>query len=88
MLHDWLYHNKLTTGQPHFIMQDNASAHAARAIREPMAPQGLRLMNHPASSPDLNLAENLIGQMKYNIKNRRSRRPTSQAQLRAALEFE
>ena len=53
-----------------------------------MSNMGMRLMDHPASSPDLNLAENPIGQIKYNIMNRKERRPTSLAQLRAALEFE
>jgi len=46
---------------------------------------GMRLINHPVSSPDLNLAENLI---KYNIMNRKERRLISLAHLRAALEFE
>ena len=45
-------------------------------------------MNHPATSPDLNLAENPIGQLKYQIMNRRDRRPTSLAGLRAALDWE
>jgi hypothetical protein len=53
-----------------------------------MSNMGMRLMNYPASSPDLNLAENLIGQIKYNIMNRKERRLTNLAQLRAALEFE
>ena len=44
-------------------------------------------MDHLALSPDLNLAENLISQIKYNIMSRKERRPTSLAQLRAALEF-
>ena len=45
-------------------------------------------MNHPATSPDLNLAENPISQLKYKIMNRRDRRLTSLAGLRAALEWE
>jgi hypothetical protein len=49
---------------------------------------GMRLMDHPASSPDLNLTEKPIGQIKYNIMNCKERRPTSLPQLRAALEFE
>jgi hypothetical protein len=53
-----------------------------------MSNMGMRLMDHPASSPDLNLAENPIGQIKYNIMNRKERRPTNLAQLRVALEFE
>lgn len=69
-------------------MQDNAPAHAARATGESMSNMGVRLMDHPALSPDLNLAENPIGQIKYNIVNRKERRPTNLAQLRAALEFE
>ena len=49
---------------------------------------GMRLMNHSALSLDLNLAENPISQVKYNIVYRKERRLTSLAQLRAALEFE
>ena len=43
-------------------------------------------MNHPATSPNLNLGENSIGQLKYKIMNRRDRRLTSLAGLKAALE--
>jgi hypothetical protein len=44
-------------------------------------------MNHLTTSPDLNLAENLIGQLKYNIMNRKERRPINLLQLKAVLEF-
>jgi len=88
VLRDWLRQEELVTDQPHYIVQDNAPSHAARATKESMTNMGMRLMDHPASSPDLNLAENPIGQIKYNIMNRKERRPTNLAQLRAALEFE
>jgi hypothetical protein len=42
-------------------------------------------MNYPVISPDLNLAENPTGQIKYNIKNRKRRRLTSVVELQAAL---
>jgi len=88
VLRDWLQQEELETGQPHYIVQDNAPSHAARATKESIRNMGMRLMDHPASSHDLNLAENPISQIKYNIMNRKERRPTSLAQLRAALEFE
>jgi hypothetical protein len=77
VLRDWLQNEELVTGQPHYTVQDQAPSHFARATREQMAAWGMRSMNHPATSPDLNLAENPIGQLKYNIMNRRDRRPTS-----------
>jgi hypothetical protein len=40
------------------------------------------------TSPDLNLAENPIGAIKSRILNRRERRPTSRAELIAAIEWE
>jgi hypothetical protein len=43
-------------------------------------------MDHPVTSPDLNLAENPIGQLKYKIMNRKERKLTSLAQLKAVLE--
>jgi hypothetical protein len=88
VLRDWLESEELRTGQPHYIVQDQAPAHVAKATREQMAAWGMRSMNHPATSPDLNLAENPIGQLKYNIMNRKERRPTNLLQLKAALEFE
>jgi transposase len=45
-------------------------------------------MNHPPASPDLNLAENPISQIKYNLNNRRHRRPTNLEEPRAALRWE
>jgi hypothetical protein len=52
-----------------------------------MAVWGMRLMNHPVTSPDLNLAENPISQLKYNIMNRKERRLTNLLQFKASLEF-
>ena len=48
----------------------------------------LHLLDHPASSPDLNLAEHSIGQIKYNLMNRQERRPTNERELREAIKWE
>ena len=45
----------------------------------------MHLLNHPASSPDLNLAENPIGQIKYAITIRRERHPISEEELKQAI---
>jgi hypothetical protein len=78
----------MATGQPHYIVQDRAPAHVTKATHAQMTAMGLRWMDHPATSPDLNLAENPIGQLKYKIMNRKERKPTNLAQLKAALEWE
>ena len=76
------------TAQPHQVVQDRAPSHVAHATLTEMHNRGLRLLDHPASSPDLNLAENPIGRIKYNLLNRRERRPTSERELREAIEWE
>jgi DDE superfamily endonuclease len=76
------------TGQPHWLVQDNAPCHAAKATLAQFQEWGIKYMDHPPSSPDLNLAENPIGQIKYNLKNRRHHRPTNLVELRAALTWE
>lgn len=53
-----------------------------------MERMGMRLLPHPPSSPDLNLAENPIGIIKSRILNRRDRCPTSKRELMAAIEWE
>src|SRR5271167_3949046 len=68
--------------------QDGASSHTARGTITEMQNRGLHLLGHPASSPDLNLAEHPIGKIKYNLMNRRERRPTNERELRAAIEWE
>jgi hypothetical protein len=88
VLHDWLHEEEQATGQPHFIVQDRAPAHATKNTIAQMTAWGMRWMNHPVTSPDLNLAENPIGQLRYKIMNRRDRRPTNLAGLKAALEWE
>jgi hypothetical protein len=88
VLRDWLHQEEMATGQPHYIVQDRAPAHVAKNTHAQMTAMGLRWMDHPATSPDLNLAENPIGQLKYKIMNRKERKPTSLAQLKPALEWE
>lgn len=53
-----------------------------------MTAWGIRLLPHPASSPDLNPAENPIGVIKSRIRDRRDRRPTSERELMDAIEWE
>jgi hypothetical protein len=88
VLRDWLESEELKIDQPHYIVQDQAPAHVAKATQEQMTIWKMRSMNHFATSPDLNLTENPISQLKYNIANRKERRPTNLLQLKAALEFE
>jgi hypothetical protein len=45
-------------------------------------------MDHFIISLNLNLAENFISQLKYKIMNRKERKLTSLAQLKAALKWE
>jgi transposase len=88
ILVDFISREEEITAQPHHVVQDGAPAHKARNTRATMEAHGLRLMPHPPSSPDLNLAENPIGRMKYNIQNRRERRPTNKTELRQAIQWE
>jgi hypothetical protein len=37
VIRDWLQNEELVTGQPHYIVQDQAPSHVARATREQMA---------------------------------------------------
>lgn len=69
VLRDWLPNEELVTGQPHYIVQDQAPSHATRATREQMAAWGMRSMNTLQRALAEKLAENRIGQLKYNIMN-------------------
>jgi hypothetical protein len=60
-LRDWLRQEEEITGQRHWVVQDNAPSHKAKNTKAHMAAWDMRLLPHPASSPDLNLAENPIG---------------------------
>jgi hypothetical protein len=88
VLAEFLTQEEAITAQAHHIVQDRAPAHYARNTLQCMRERGMCLMDHPSSSPDLNLAENPIGRIKYNLLNRRERRPTNEAQLREAIEWE
>jgi hypothetical protein len=70
------------------VVQDGAPSHAARPTITEMQNRGLHLLGHPSSSPDPNLAEHPIGKIKYNLMNRRERRPTSEREFRADIEWE
>jgi hypothetical protein len=88
ILAEFVAHEEQVTAQPHQVVQDGASSHTARGTITEMQNRGLHLLGHPASSPDLNLAEHPIGKIKYNLMNRRERRPTNERELRAAIEWE
>ena len=62
--------------------------HTARGIITEMQNRGLHLLGHPSLSPDLNLAEHPVRGIKYNLMNRRERRPTNEREFRAAIEWE
>jgi hypothetical protein len=88
ILAEFVAHEEQATAQPYQVVQDGASSHTARGTITEMQNRGLHLLGHPASSPDLNLAEHPIGKIKYNLMNRRERRPTNERELRAAIEWE
>ena len=88
MTHRRRLHEEQVTAQPHQVVQDGAPSHTARGTITEMQNRGLHLLGHPASSPDLNLAEHPIGKIKYNLMNRRERRPTNEREFRAAIEWE
>jgi hypothetical protein len=87
VLRDWMRNEEIETGQPHYLVQDNDPSHVAKATLAQMKDWQMRWMDHPPASPDLNLAENPIGQMKYNIVNRR-RTPTTPIELEQAIRWE
>src|SRR3954453_9548114 len=87
ILAEFVAHEEQATAQSHQVVQDRASSHTARGTITEMQNRGLHLLGHPASSPDLNLAEHPIGKIKYNLMNRRERRPTNERELRAAIEW-
>jgi hypothetical protein len=88
VLAKFVAHEKQVTIQPYQVIQDEAPSYTARGTITEMQNRGLHLLGHPASSPDLNLAEHPIGKIKYNLMNRRERRPTNERELRAAIEWE
>jgi hypothetical protein len=57
ILRDWLEEEERVTGQPHWLVQDNAPCHAAKATLAQFQEWGIKYMDHPPSSADLNLAE-------------------------------
>lgn len=88
VLVEFLTQEEALTAQAHHVVQDRAPAHYARNTLDSMRERGMRLMDHPSSSPDLNIAENPIGRIKHNLLNRRERHPTNKVQLREAIEWE
>ncbi|KAF7502718.1 hypothetical protein GJ744_005226 [Endocarpon pusillum] len=67
-LRDWLRQEEEITGIRHSVLQDNARPHTANRTRTQMAQWDMPSINHPPSSPDVNPAENPIGQIRANIR--------------------
>jgi hypothetical protein len=51
VLRDWLEHEELTTGQPHWIVQDNAPAHAAKGYKRADGYYGNEIDESPCLEP-------------------------------------
>jgi hypothetical protein len=78
ILAEFVAYEEQVTAQPHQVVQDGAPSYTARVTITEMQNRGLHLLGHPSSNPDLNLAEHPIGKVKYNLMNRRERRPTNE----------
>lgn len=74
-------------GQDMLLMQDNARPHVAHVVTEYLRDVGIRTMDWPARSPDLNPIEHLWDELKRRV---RARVPaaTRLPELRTAIEEE
>ena len=70
--------------QNHLLLQDNATAHTARATMNVIRQNNINLVPHPAKSPDLNAIEHFWDHMRGAIQ-RLPQRPQNAAQLQAAI---
>lgn len=74
-------------GDAFLLMHDNARCHTARITRQFMDEVGIRTMDWPALSPDLNPIEHLWDELKLRVRARNPG-PATIAELKTALEEE
>lgn len=74
-------------GENFILMQDNARPHTAASVRQYLQDVGIRTMDWPARSPDLNPIEHLWDQLKRKVRARNPA-PATRSDLQAALSEE
>lgn len=74
-------------GRGWIFQQDNAPMHTSNSTRQWLSDEGVRTMDWPARSPDLNPIENLWGIVARRV-YQNGRHYNSKTELRAAIERE
>lgn len=74
-------------GEEFILMQDNATPHVAHVVNEFLDEVGIRRLEWPPYSPDLNPIEHLWDELKRRVRHRPNK-PTTLEELRLALNEE